>query len=148
MFGSWDLLFSKSLLSGLMHEHQHLSGADYRVVADLVAIEHGLSARIDVEALAEARPDLRDSAVAERQPLHVRADGHRDEATRFMVIVEEAAETAGVGGPFPGCWLSQFSHGSLGVLKFMRQQVGLRHATERCHADSVGHIDILARVHL
>ena len=105
-----------------MHEHQHLPGADHGVVADFVAIEHGLGAGIDIEAWTEARADLRDGAVAERQTLNVRPDGHGDETIGLVVVVEDAAETAGVGGAFPGDWLSQFSHGISGALKFVRQQ--------------------------
>jgi hypothetical protein len=93
-----------------MNKHQHLAGAQDGVIADFVAIDDGLAARVDIEALPEALANLADGAVADGQPLDVRTDRNRDKAGRLVGIVEEAAQAVAGRVEFT-LVLRKFHHG-------------------------------------
>ena len=125
-----------------MNEHQDLAGAHDSVVVDLMAIQNGQGAWIDVEPLPESITDLAHGAVADRQTFHIRSDGDSDEAGGLMrILIEDAAEAS--GGLIFALVFGEFDHEILRALKLMGQQSGLGQATERCHANSIGQIDIL-----
>src|SRR5262245_29051150 len=85
-----------SLLARLAHEHQHLAGADDRVVADLDAVHDGGAERVDVEAVAVTGADLPDGLVTDGQLLGVEAVVDRHQAGRHRHAVVQSARPAAV----------------------------------------------------
>jgi hypothetical protein len=81
-------------------EHERLAGADHDILADVVAVEHGLAVGIKVEAVAKPSADFADGHVAHGQLLGVVPAGDGDRQSAIRCFIEEGSSAAGTAVAF------------------------------------------------